>query len=229
MPRSLHTFLRILIPGGIILVETLLLYVFVFQPFPGDSDVWNFLSKEWGKTTGFTVLAIVLGWAYYGFGLTHTVDDKIFRGMEGIRKNIVRRLTAPFKADNELAPKLDRLDWRAVKRVFFQFIDELPALKTSNELAFLSGLGFYSFIDLGTISTVIFVISALSLIIQRGGSPLALRLFTLALAVIVPLSIFGARIAINKHQEISNRQLDAVLSDQLPELRDRLLRCVTVY
>jgi hypothetical protein len=229
MPRGLHTFLRILVPGAIVLVETLLLYVFTFRPSPGDSDVWAFMSAEWGKTTGFAVLAIVLGWAYYAFEVTHRIDAITFNGMNDVRANIVARLLRPFHSDPELAPKLDRLEWRALKRIFFNFVDELPGLKTSNELAFLSGLVFYSFLDLATISSFEGALASAAWWSQGSGSSLALRIYTVVLVAIIPISALAARTAIRKHKETSDRQIDAVLSDHLTELRGRLLRSVTVY
>lgn len=227
MPHGLHTFLRILIPGGIILLESFLLYAFTFRSFPGDSDVWTFLSQEWGQTTGFAIASMILGWAYYSFEVTHIVDGKTFNGMASVRANITNRLTSPFRSDPELRDKLDRLEWRTVKRVFFQFIDETPSLKTSNELAFLSGLAFYSFIDVACISSFFLFIAICGWLFAEGA-PLAVKIYAATLAVIILLAIGGAKTSIKKHTETSNLQLDAILSDHIEQLRERLVRSPTV-
>jgi len=163
---------------------------------------------------------MVLGWLYYFFDFTHKIDERTLGGMKDIHANITRRLTEPFCPDPVLSDKINRLDWRAIRRIFFRFIDETPSLKTSNDLAFLSGLAFYSFIDLAAISCLFFVASAAALATGFAAAPI--RWYMMALGAAVAVSVLGARAAIRKHKETSNLQLDAILSDYQEELRKRL-------
>lgn len=224
MPHWLHTFLRILIPGIIILLECFGFYAVAFQQVPHSSEVWSFLASDYGKWTGFAVVAVVLGGLYYFFDVTYKVDDRTFCGMKDIRENIRKRLTEPFRADPMLSGKLDQLEWRTIRRIFFRFIDETPSLKTSNDLAFLSGLAFYSFIDLATISSVVFVASGAAL--ATGFAVTTIRWYMLALGFTDVVSIAGARAAIKRHRDTSDLQLDTILSDHLEELRQRLVASV---
>ncbi len=225
MPHWLHTFLRILVPGIVVLVECFLLYVFGFQALPNQSEIWSFMATDWGKWTGFSVLAVVLGFIYYVLGITHAIDDRTLGGMTDVRDNIVQRLTETFRSDLALSGKPDQLQWRTIRRVFFGLVDEIPSLKTSVNLALLSGLAFYSFIDLATVSAVVLFIAAELLASGLGSTHL--RWYVLALEVTIAVSIVCARAAIRTHKNRSNLQLDAILSDHFSELRDRLNNSVT--
>ena len=226
MGRKLHTFLRVVIPGGIILLEMLLLYVCVFRPVPGDTEAWTFLSANWGDWTGMACLALVCGWGYYNFEITYKVDGWTLRGMGRIRENIAERLLQPFRDDAELSAKLPRIEWRALRRIFFQFIDENPTMKASNEGAFLSGIAFYSFLDLATISSIALVLGLIALLWKRSNAQSSLWIYLTVLVVVIPISISAAHNAIRKHRETSNLQLDAILSEHLETLRERLIRCI---
>jgi uncharacterized membrane protein len=227
MPRKLHIFLRILIPGGVILAEFFLLYFFASRGVPDDTTVWSFLSEDIAKTTGIAILALALGWIYYAFDVTDKVDLWTIRGMESVRGNIRSRLLAPFRDDHELGPKLGRFGWATLERIFFQFIDETPSLKTTNELAFLSGLLFYSFLDLAIITTPAFAATVIILTLEGRSGLIALSLYAVFLVVVFFIAIAAARSAIKKHKATSNRQIDAILSEQLPALKERLRRSVT--
>jgi len=221
VPHWLHTFLRILIPGVIIMLEFIVFYTVAFRQIPNLSDISSFLMADYGKWTGLAVVAVGLGWLYYVFEITYKVDDGTFCNMKDIRVNIMQRLTQPFKCDTELSGKLDSLPWRTVRRIFFSFIDDTPSLKTSNELAFLSGLAFYSFIDLATISVVFYVTSAT--VLATGLAATVIRWYMLALGIIFTVSVAGARAAIKRHKETSNLQIDAILADHREELRKRFV------
>jgi hypothetical protein len=147
--------------------------------------------------------------------------------MAGIRNNIRQRLTTPFRSDPELAPMLSEVNWRSLRRIFFRFIDETPSLRTSNNLAFFSGLGFYSFIDLATISTAYLVVTLIGWL-SLGGATLAIKLYIIGLAVVILIGILGAAITIRKHRETSNIQLDTILADHKSELRKRILASLKV-
>ena len=221
MPHRLHTLLRILIPGILVMLECFFFYTVAFRQVPPSSEVWTLLSIDYGKWTGFAAIALVLGGLYYFFDITYKVDERTFCGMKDIRANIRRRLTEPFRRDPVLSSELDGLEWRTIQRIFFRFIDETPSLRTSNDLAFLSGLAFYSFLDVATISSVVYVASAA--VLATGFAATTIRWYMLALGLIGAISIAGARAAIKKHGDTSNLQLDAILSDHLAELRRRLV------
>jgi len=224
MPHWLHTLLRVLVPGIIILTESLLFYVFAFQPRPDLSDVWSFMVTDWGKSTGFAGLSLAVGWVYYFLGVTHAVDNITFRGMMDVRENIQRRLIEPFQTDEVLSKKLRQLEWRTIRRDFYSLIDETPSLKTSVNQALLSGLGFYSFIDLGTISTFVSLVTLVFLV--TGVGTMQLWCYFVGLLVFITISFFGARAAIKKHKDRSNLQLDALLSEHHEKLRDQLAHSV---
>src|ERR1035437_4893149 len=222
MPLGLHKFLRVIVPGAFLAGEGFLLYAFCFLDFPSSSDTWSLLSRDWGKTTGFVLLAVLLGAVYHFLGITEVIDNKTFRGMQGIRDNITDRLTRPFRSDSAVASRLPDVDWRILRRVFFRFIDEIPHLATSNQLAFFSGLGFYASVDLAAISSLYTMATVIGWMII-GDANLAVRLYLLVLVVLVAVGIATARVTIRKHRETSDIQIDAILADHLSELRDRIL------
>jgi hypothetical protein len=223
MPLGLHKFLRVLIPGIFLSAEGFLLYIFCFSDFPSSFAAWSLLSKDLGKTTGFALLAFGLGAAYHYFGITEAVDNETLRGMRGIRQNISDRLTRPFHSDVELGPRLSEVSWRMLRRIFFRFVDEIPHLATSNQLAFFSGLGFYASVDLATISLV-YLTAILIGWLRMGSATLAVQLYLIVLVILVLVGVAGAKVIIRKHLETSNIQLDAILSDHVSELRDRILK-----
>jgi hypothetical protein len=71
MSLGLHNFLRVIIPGIILLAEGFLLYAFSLLDFPSNADTWAVLSKDWGKTTGFALIAFALGGLYRYLEITH--------------------------------------------------------------------------------------------------------------------------------------------------------------
>jgi hypothetical protein len=223
MPLGLHKFLRVIVPGAFLAVEGFLLYVFCFFDFPSEQDTWNLLSKDLGKTTVFALLALAVGAAYHYLGITEAVDNEALGGMQGIRENIVERLTRPFRLDPVLGPRLSEVDWRMLRRVFFRFIDENPHLATSTQLAFFSGLGFYASVDLATVSLAYVIVILIGWLVI-GTATLAVKLYMLALAASVVIGMVGAKITIGKHRETSDIQLDAILTDHVAELRDRILK-----
>ena len=227
MPLGLHKFLRVIVPGAFLAAEGFLLYVFCFLDFPTSSDTWSLLSKDLGKTTGFVLPALLVGAVYHYLGITEWIDNKTFRGMQGIRDNITVRLTRPFCSDSVLASRLSDIDWRILRRVFFRFIDEIPHFATSNQLAFFSGLGFYATVDLATISSLYSVTIVVGWMII-GPANLAVKLYLLVSVLLVAVGIATARVTIRKHRETSDIQLDAILADHLPELRDRILKSLDV-
>jgi hypothetical protein len=108
------------------------------------------------------LLAFLLGGLYRFSGITHWIDDKTLKGMCGIRAQIQRRLKAPFSDDPDLAPRLQALNWQIIRRVFFQFVDELPYLATTKENAFNSGIGYYSCIDLASLSSLFLIVGVIT-------------------------------------------------------------------
>lgn len=227
MKLGLHKFLRVMVPGAFLAVEGFFLYVFCFLDFPSTSDTWSLLSRDLGKTTGFALLSLLLGAIYHYLGVTELIDDKSFHGMQGIRDNITDRLTRPFRSDPAVASRLSDIDWRILRRVFFRFIDEIPHLATSNQLAFFSGLGFYAAVDLATISSLYTVAIVVGWMVV-GAANLAVKLYVLVLLVSVAAGIVTARVTIRKHRETSDIQLDAILADHQSELRERILKSLDV-
>ncbi len=225
MPLGLHNKLRVLVPGVIILLEGFLYIQFFFNDAPSSAQSWDFLTRDFSKATLPILLAFLLGGIYRFSGLTHWIDDHTFKGMHSIRKELETRLKAPFKNDPDLGPRLGDLNWRVVKRVFFQFVDELPYLATTKENAFSSGIGYYSCIDLASLSLLFLVLGVITSRIITYV-PVSAWMLLIGLFLAVLFGIFGAKSAIRKHRATSCTQLDAILAEKSAELKQRFLNAL---
>ena len=146
--------------------------------------------------------------------------------MQGIRREIERKLKAPFIGDVDLGPHLVAVDWRIIRRIFFQFVDELPYLSTSKENAFYSGIGYYSCIDLAVLSSL-FLILGIITSKTMAYVPLSARLLLCTFVLAVMFGVLGAKAAIRKHKSTSMTQLDAILAEKRTELKQRFLNALS--
>ncbi len=227
MPLGLHNKLRVLVPGMIILLEAFLFVQFFFNESPSSAQSWDFLTRDFSKATLLILLAFLLGGLYRFAGVTHWIDDHTLKGMAGVRRVVIARLTTPFANDPDLGPHLADINWRIVKRVFFQFVDELPYLATTKENAFYSGIGFYSCIDLASLSLFFLVLGVITTMLV-DYVPISARIFLAALVLAVLFGVFGAKSAIRKHMATSGAQLDSILADKGGELRQRFINALRV-
>lgn len=225
MPLGLHNKLRVLLPGIIILLEGFLFLQFFFNDSPSSAQSWAFLTTDFSKATLLILLAFLLGWLYRFSGITHWIDDNTLKGMRDVRAEIERRLKAPFINDPDLGPRLDALDWRVVRRVFFQFVDELPYLAITRENAFYSGIGYYSCIDLASLSMFFLIIGVIVSVVVPYV-PISARVLLAALVLAVIFGALGAKASIRKHNATSTTQLDAILAERGAKLRQRFLNAL---
>lgn len=222
-----HNIFRVVIPGIVILIETILFIYFFFYEMPSPTEAWSVLAQDFSKSTLLLLLALLLGGLYRFSGITHWIDDRTVGGMKRVNENIRLRLLGQFETDPELKEGFARLPWPAIKRIFFQFVDELPYLKTTNELSLYTGIGFYSFIDVGILSLISLLLGFLTTTLLPYV-PIAAWIYLFALSVVICLAWVGAEAVIKKHIGFSNSQLDAILADQPEKLRERFLGALSI-
>ncbi len=136
--------LRILIPGSMILLLIVLL--------PDDSFK-TLKSVTSGKLEPWTfpfIFAIVLGGFYYVLGIRGWfIKDSLAE----IHVNIKDKLLEPFRGDQLIANKMDKLKKdRTMLHIFYSIIDTNPSLQEKAKNVYLNGLFWTTIVDLVALS-----------------------------------------------------------------------------
>lgn len=222
MESKTFQWLRVLVPGILLMVLVALLILIFYKPLNSFSDVFSIVALEFTKMTLPVLLCVALGGIYYYLHISDLVDESCFGHMRRVNENIRDRLVGAFDNDPEIAQHQQKLSRSAIQRVFYELIDETPSLKTKVELAFSYGLGFYSFLDLFTIALFGEIITMLLLAFVTPANPNVGLVSLLALFGLVFLSLFGMDATIKSLSAESNIQIDMILASKKAELKNKL-------
>jgi hypothetical protein len=212
MSRSLLHWSRIFAPG----VMAALLLITLLDPNRDALKTVGGLDFGTKSITGLAV--IVFGGLYellnirYRFGFS----------WDGIQHNIINRLLEIYRSRFQLSSGQEAF-LRAKRRlldIFYSILDNDESLKSRQEGVRLNGLLVTSCVDLGIISVLGWVLHILLLF---ASGEIAHLYWATAMFILGLLSTFVLiPIALNKHEKLSNEQIDFIQTRQFDDFASRV-------
>lgn len=213
MERKTLKFLRILIPG--------LILIFEFLPMLNALQV-NFKIGEGFLSYSLLVIpALVIGAMYHIYEIRYTVTNVSHRKIDlNIVSSLLKIYNKTLSQDEYNFLKAKRL-----KHIFYGFIDNDSSLSAKSQLVYFNGLLWTSTADsfiLSIFSSIVFIVFG------KWVSPNeSLLMLGVLYAGIALLSICFHFLTITRHYNLSNDQLEFIETHYQVELRKKIDNVLT--
>ncbi len=203
MPQSALKWLRFITPGiliygcGAILGNFTALWTATIP-----SDIRELL--YYGPIIGFAIFYYLSPFRYY-------FNKKFF---DNVSENIRRQLVSIAELNDD--PNI--FTWKALRGIFYHFVDNDESLKRKSSLAYFNGLFWTGAADLQAISLPFAFFSLVVWSLKIDGAMHAALIFLLAAFA----GWLGSLILTEKHKAIGNEQLEIIRHKYKSELRTKL-------
>jgi hypothetical protein len=208
MERKTLKFLRLLIPG--------LILIFEFLPMLNFLKINYKLGVGWLSYSFLVLPAIVIGAVYHIYEIRYTVTNVSHRKID---LNIVSSLLKIY--NKELSQdEYNYLKAKRLKHIFYNFIDKDPSLSAKSQLVYFNGLLWTSTADLFILtifSCILFIISGLIFLNDNS-----IWLIGVLYAGIASLAICFHVLTVIKHLKLSNDQLEYIETHNQLELKSKI-------
>jgi hypothetical protein len=203
MKQSTLNNLRLGIPGVITLV--------FFALLGWSAELWEARWPENVKDVLWSLPVVILGGIYYVLPFRSWSNRKFFDAVsENIRSTMMQISGLPDDSST--------YTWKAIRGVFYHFIDSDQSLSKKASLAYFNGSIWTTMADIRVLS---FLFTVLALILWWRGAEEA-QYSAEIFGAIFFLSFFASAAVTRKHKEIGNQQLEIIEQKYASDLRTRL-------
>lgn len=191
MNQSTLKWLRLITPGIIILVFSLLL--------GNATGLWTFALPSSIAELKKSLIIIVIGGIYYMLPIRKWFNKKYFNEVtENLRSGLVQI--------SGLRDDQDALSWRSIRGIFFHLVDNDKSLSIKSNQAYFNGYVWTTIADIRAFSLLFSIFSIfIAAIFQVSGYFSAALFFTIFL-----LSFAGSKAVTKRHMEIGDEQLEII-------------------
>ena len=208
MERKTLKFLRLLIPG--------LIVIFEFIPLLNYLKINFKIGEGWFSYSYLVVLALVIGSIYHIYNIRYTVTNVSHRKID---LNIVTSLIKIYNKEIT-QEEYNYLKDKRLLHIFYYFIDKDPSLTAKSQLVYFNGLFWTSTADLTILSalaSIVYLIFGL-FIFQEN----TLWLVGIFLSGISLLAIVFHFYSILNHYKLSNDQIEFIETHYQKELKEKI-------
>jgi len=206
MKRNALKFLRLLIPG--------LILIFEFLPMLKTFNVHYKVGEGWVSYSFLIISAVVIGTIY------HFLDFRFFitnASHKKINLNIVSSLLKIYKKPVS-QDEYNYLKDKRLNHIFYHFIDNDKSLSAKSQLIYFNGLLWTSTADLFILS----IFSSIAFLICGLCFNSDLIWLSVAYVFIALLAFCFHASTINKHLELSNEQLGYIETHYQSDLKSKI-------
>lgn len=210
MEQSALKFLRLLIPGMIIVIIT-----YFFIQISTDKELSDL---KFGEYSTPLILALISGAFYLTFNIRYIVTNFTHKQIDlNIKKNIFNLYPG------NLTPTQTQYlyDRNRLKNVFYKIVDGDPSLVAKGKNVYFNGLLWSSFAD----AFILCIFSSSIILIFTFFSSVKtteLRLFCFTLLVSAILSLCLHILSFFNHVKISNDQIEFIETNHITEVKIRI-------
>lgn len=191
MSQSTLTWLRFVTPGILVL-----LFIGILGAVTGLWPMWQ--PGDW-KDTSYSISVIIPAGIYYLTPVRDRMNRYFFRK---ISKNIRDRLVQI----SELPDLPDVYTWKALRGIFYHFIDNDKSLSAKASLAYFNGYVWTTLADIRALSYPFALVACALWYFGFDGAPIALMAFIL----LTIFSYFGSTVVTEQQIDIGDQQLEII-------------------
>jgi hypothetical protein len=213
MERKTLKFLRLLIPG--------LILIFEFLPMLNEIKVSYKIGEGWFAYSFLIIPALVIGVIYHMYDVRFTVTNISHRKIDlNIIDSLLRIYNKKITQEEH-----DCLKNKRLKHIFYNIIDKDPSLSAKSQLVYFNGLMWTSTADLfilSIFSSVIYFsfgywIIDSNFLLHTGLIFAGLAAFSFCLHIL----------SINKHYKLSNDQIEYIETHYRVELVEKIDKVIS--
>lgn len=213
MNLTTHRMLRGFYPGVLLAVLIYTWYLSVWSGTSVSRFVHQLVQTSINQNMVGVLVCIVLGWAYYGLGISSIADHYLVRQFRSINRRIVDHISREITKREGHVPFFLDLPQKKFYQTFFSVIDAKPALERSIQRFWFWGFVLWACIDTLVISGAVLLFTLITVRVTGRADSWAWLVFLTILVVAIVLACGVMRSVRSKLIDIQDYQLDRILSD----------------